>query len=97
MRVCQQHAIPCLTAQWDANLGTNAAFNVTINLHPTVGDVGSTLASFLHEAQGWQELGLIYAHDDSEFETTFDANYAFCICSETCLISLSEFLLTKVE
>ncbi|VDK32839.1 unnamed protein product [Taenia asiatica] len=65
MRVCQQHAVPCLTAQWDANLGTNAAFNVTINLHPAVGDVGSTLASFLHEEQGWQELGLIYAHDDN--------------------------------
>ncbi|VDM22270.1 unnamed protein product [Hydatigera taeniaeformis] len=77
MQVCQQHAIPCLTAQWDANLGTNAAFNVTINLHPAVVDVGSTLASFLHEAQGWKELGLIYAHDDSKLATASGQEVAF--------------------
>ena len=67
MRVCQQHAIPCFTAQWDATVDTNAAFNVTVNLHPALEDVGETLASFLHEEQGWQELGLIYAHKDREF------------------------------
>ena len=66
MRVCQQHAIPCLTAQWDASVDNSIAFNVTVNLHPTLEDVGETLASFLHEAQGWQELGLIYAHRDSK-------------------------------
>lgn len=66
MVICQQYAIPCLTAQWDATLGTNAEFNVTVNLQPTVSDVGSTLAAFLQEAQGWDELGLIYANEESK-------------------------------
>uniref|UniRef100_A0A0R3THA1 ANF_receptor domain-containing protein n=1 Tax=Rodentolepis nana TaxID=102285 RepID=A0A0R3THA1_RODNA len=65
MQICQQHAIPCLTAQWDATLGTNAEFNVTVNLQPTVSDIGDTLAAFLQEAQGWDQLGLIYTNEDS--------------------------------
>ncbi len=64
--IAQQHSIPFMLAQWD--LGSDrAALNFTVNLHPHYEAVGEALISFLHEAEEWEQLGLIYSHDDSTF------------------------------
>ncbi|KAL5108133.1 Glutamate receptor ionotropic kainate 2 [Taenia crassiceps] len=75
--ICQNHHVPYLLAQWDpielldevADVyGDNKAgtlLNFTINLHPSHDEVGEALADFLHKAEEWQQLGFIYAHDDS--------------------------------
>ncbi|KAL5960898.1 Glutamate receptor ionotropic kainate 3 [Taenia solium] len=75
--ICQNHHVPYLLAQWDPielldevadAYGDNKAgtlLNFTINLHPSHDEVGEALVDFLHKAEEWQQLGFIYAHDDS--------------------------------
>lgn len=76
--ICQNHHVPYLLAQWDPidlladvadAYGGNKAgtlLNFTINLHPNHDEVGEALVDFLHKAEEWQQLGFIYAHDDSK-------------------------------
>ncbi|CDS37723.1 Glutamate receptor ionotropic kainate 2 [Echinococcus multilocularis] len=75
--ICQNHQVPYLLAHWDPielldevadAYGDNKAshlLNFTINLHPSHDEVGEALADFLHIAEEWQQLGFIYARDDS--------------------------------
>lgn len=61
--VSHQYKIPYMLAQWDLN---QPILNYTINLHPHYENVGKALGTFLKEAEDWNQLGLIYAHDDSK-------------------------------
>uniref|UniRef100_A0A5K3FIN3 Lig_chan-Glu_bd domain-containing protein n=1 Tax=Mesocestoides corti TaxID=53468 RepID=A0A5K3FIN3_MESCO len=62
--ISQQYSIPYFLAQGDLDTD-ETLFNFTVNLHPHFEDVGEALVDFIQGTQGWEELGLIYAHDDN--------------------------------
>ncbi|VDD83416.1 unnamed protein product [Mesocestoides corti] len=64
--ISQQYSIPYFLAQGDLDTD-ETLFNFTVNLHPHFEDVGEALVDFIQGTQGWEELGLIYAHDDSKY------------------------------
>lgn len=66
MDICQQHAIPCITAHWDYLLNDTYTYNMTVNLHPTAADIGGTLVTFLEKCEGWDDLGLLFTEEESK-------------------------------
>lgn len=76
--ISRQHSIPVLLAQW-GHVKNLSELDYAVNLHPDCDAFGSAMLEFLYNAEQWEELGLIYFHDDSKLICSLGICFKFFI------------------